>query len=83
MIIIVLKYYIDHSKPVISEIEFASYFCSEKICVTGTNGKTTTTLMVSYILKKLGKSKSSRNIGESCPFSCLRKVRLLCMSSFQ
>ena len=25
-----VKYYIDHSKPVISEIEFASYFCSAK-----------------------------------------------------
>ena len=35
--------------PVISEIEFASnYSNSFKICITGTNGKTTTTEPVSY-----------------------------------
>ncbi|MAJ05639.1 MAG: UDP-N-acetylmuramoyl-L-alanine--D-glutamate ligase [Crocinitomicaceae bacterium] len=83
-----VKYYIDHSKPVISEIEFASYFCNaKKICVTGTNGKTTTTLMVSYILKKAGlKVKAVGNIGESYALSvALEKFDyyVIELSSFQ
>ena len=66
-----VEYYIKNSKPVISEIEFASYFCdAKKICVTGTNGKTTTTLMVTYILKNAGlKVKAVGNIGESYALS--------------
>ena len=66
-----VKHYIEQSKPVISEIEFAGYFCNaKKICVTGTNGKTTTTLMVSYILKNAGlKVKAVGNIGDSYALS--------------
>ena len=66
-----VEYYVKNSKPVISEIEFASYFCdAKKICVTGTNGKTTTTLMVTYILKNAGlKVKAVGNIGESYALS--------------
>ena len=38
--------------PVISEIEFAGRFTNgKKICITGSNGKTTTTLMIWNILK--------------------------------
>ncbi len=38
--------------PVISEIEFASRYTDAKlICITGSNGKTTTTLLIHYILK--------------------------------
>lgn len=41
--------------PVISEIEFASYYSKAKIVgVTGSNGKTTTTLMIHHIFKKAG-----------------------------
>lgn len=41
--------------PVISEIEFASrYTQAKKICITGTNGKTTTTSLVYHMLKKAG-----------------------------
>jgi UDP-N-acetylmuramoylalanine--D-glutamate ligase len=40
---------------VISEIEFASYYSKAKIVgITGSNGKTTTTLMVHHIFKKAG-----------------------------
>ena len=40
---------------VISEIEFAGrYSKGIKICVTGSNGKTTTTLMIKHILSKAG-----------------------------
>lgn len=38
---------------IISEIEFAGrYTNAKKICITGTNGKTTTTLLVYHLLKK-------------------------------
>lgn len=40
------------SKPVISELEFAGrYTRAKKLCVTGSNGKTTTTLLLYHILK--------------------------------
>lgn len=41
--------------PVISEIEFAGrYDRSRRICITGSNGKTTTTSLVYHILKTAG-----------------------------
>lgn len=40
---------------VISEIEFAGQFTRAKmICITGTNGKTTTTMLTYHLLKELG-----------------------------
>ena len=43
------------SKPVISELEFAGrYTRAKKLCVTGSNGKTTTTLLLYHILKNAG-----------------------------
>ena len=36
---------------IISEIEFADRYCkAKKICITGSNGKTTTTSLIYYIL---------------------------------
>tara|TARA_B100001287_G_scaffold276699_1_gene288804 strand:- start:11732 stop:13078 length:1347 start_codon:yes stop_codon:yes gene_type:complete len=57
--------------PVISEIELAGKYCKgKKICVTGSNGKTTTSLMISYILRKAGlSSKTVGNIGQSYALS--------------
>jgi UDP-N-acetylmuramoylalanine--D-glutamate ligase len=44
------------SAQVVSELELASWFVSEPIiAITGTNGKTTTTTLVSRILEKSGK----------------------------
>ncbi len=41
--------------PVISEIEFAGEFTTaKKICITGSNGKTTTSLLTYHILKNAG-----------------------------
>lgn len=41
--------------PIISEIEFAArYSTAKKICITGSNGKTTTTLLTYHILKNAG-----------------------------
>ena len=53
--------------PVISEIEFASrYTNARKICITGSNGKTTTTLLTYHIMKNAGMNVGlAGNIGES------------------
>ena len=41
--------------PVISEIEFAGrYSKAKKICITGSNGKTTTTSIIYFLLKNAG-----------------------------
>jgi len=53
--------------PVISEIEFAARFTDAKmICITGTNGKTTTTLLTYHILLKAGLNVGlGGNVGKS------------------
>jgi len=53
--------------PVISEIEFAGRFTNaKKICITGSNGKTTTTLLIYHILKKAGINVGmGGNVGKS------------------
>ncbi|HEX2976253.1 MAG TPA: Mur ligase family protein, partial [Bacteroidales bacterium] len=53
--------------PVISEIEFAGRYCKgKKICITGSNGKTTTTNLVYHLLKKAGfKAAITGNVGNS------------------
>ena len=53
--------------PVISEIEFAARYTRAKlICITGSNGKTTTTLMTHFILKNAGLNVAvCGNVGES------------------
>ncbi len=52
---------------VISEIEFAGRYTDAKfICITGTNGKTTTTLLTYHLLKSAGLNVGlAGNIGES------------------
>ena len=50
-----MKKIIKQSINVISEVEFASRFTAAKIvAITGSNGKTTTTLLIGHILKKAG-----------------------------
>jgi UDP-N-acetylmuramoylalanine--D-glutamate ligase len=53
--------------PVISEIEFAGrYTDAYKICITGSNGKTTTTNLIWHMLKKAGlKAALTGNVGNS------------------
>lgn len=53
--------------PVISEIEFASKYTNAKIIgITGSNGKTTTTMLVHHLLKSEGLSVGmAGNIGDS------------------
>lgn len=52
---------------IISEIEFGGYYSRAKtICITGSNGKTTTTLLTHHILKKAGWDVGlAGNIGQS------------------
>jgi len=52
---------------VISEIEFAGYYSTAKhICITGSNGKTTTTMWCYHILKKAGLNVGlAGNVGQS------------------
>ncbi len=53
--------------PVISEIEFAGRYAEGiKICVTGSNGKTTVTNLIYHILEKAGKKTAmTGNVGNS------------------
>nr|WP_319401873.1 UDP-N-acetylmuramoyl-L-alanine--D-glutamate ligase [uncultured Carboxylicivirga sp.] len=53
--------------PVISEIEFAGrYMEAKSICITGSNGKTTTTLLTYELLKNAGvKVELAGNVGTS------------------
>jgi UDP-N-acetylmuramoylalanine--D-glutamate ligase len=52
---------------VVSEIEFAGYYSTAKhICISGSNGKTTTTMWCYHILKKAGYNVGlAGNVGQS------------------
>ena len=53
--------------PIISEIEFAARYTNAKmVCITGSNGKTTTTSLIYHIFKKAGIDAGlAGNIGNS------------------
>ena len=74
--------------PVLSEIEFASRYTSSKmVCITGSNGKTTTTLLTYHILKKAGLDVGlAGNVGKSLALQVSREphaVYVIELSSFQ
>jgi len=74
--------------PVISEIEFGGrYDRAVKICITGSNGKTTTTSLIYYMLKNAGLNVGlGGNIGDSYAYqvaTCDYDVYVLELSSFQ
>ena len=56
--------------PVISEIEFAGRYTDAKmVCITGSNGKTTTTSLIYHIFKKAGLNVGlAGNIGQSLAY---------------
>ena len=58
---------IDAGNPIISEIEFAGrYTHSKMVCITGSNGKTTTTSLIYHIFKEAGYDVGlAGNIGNS------------------
>ena len=79
---------IENSIPVISEIEFASQFTKATIIgITGSNGKTTTTLLLHHILKNAGLSVGvAGNIGDSFAQQVAERTSenyVLELSSFQ
>jgi UDP-N-acetylmuramoylalanine--D-glutamate ligase len=63
----IVKMLREQGTPIISEIEFAKQYTRAKtICITGSNGKTTTTMLTYHILKKAGiKVGLAGNIGHS------------------
>jgi UDP-N-acetylmuramoylalanine--D-glutamate ligase len=74
--------------PVISEIEFACRYTGAKlIFITGSNGKTTTTLLTHHILKTAGlKAGLAGNVGNSFALKVAREnhdIYVLEISSFQ
>lgn len=74
--------------PVISEIEFAGRYSKARfIAITGSNGKTTTSLLVYHLLKKLGLNVGlAGNVGESLAKQVIQDEKdyyVLELSSFQ
>jgi len=74
--------------PVVSEIEFAGRYSKAKmIGITGTNGKTTTTMLIYHILQKAGlKVGLAGNIGKSFAMQVAEQdfdYYVLELSSFQ
>ena len=74
--------------PVISEIEFAGRYTKAKtVCITGSNGKTTTTLLLYYILKNAGLNVGlAGNVGKSFAWQVAEEkhdVYVIELSSFQ
>ncbi len=84
----VIDFLKENGVDIISEMEFASKFTSTPIVgITGSNGKTTTTLLTSHILKQAGlKVATGGNIGHSFARLVLEDnydVYVLEISSFQ
>lgn len=73
---------------IISEIEFAGrYDTAKKICITGSNGKTTTTSLIFYLLENAGLNVGlGGNIGKSYAYQVATEkhdIYVLELSSFQ
>ena len=74
--------------PVISEIEFAGRYTDAKmVCITGSNGKTTTTLLTYHILKEAGLNVGlAGNVGKSLALQVAfekHDIYVIELSSFQ
>ena len=74
--------------PVISEIEFAGRYTDAKmVCITGSNGKTTTTMLTYHILKDAGLNVGlAGNVGTSLAYQVAtanHDVYVIELSSFQ
>jgi len=74
--------------PIISEIEFAGrYTNAKKICITGSNGKTTTTLLTYHMFQKAGLNVGlAGNVGQSMAWQVAEQefdYYVIELSSFQ
>ncbi|MBD5180371.1 MAG: UDP-N-acetylmuramoyl-L-alanine--D-glutamate ligase [Bacteroidales bacterium] len=83
-----VKALVEKGIPVISEIEFAGRYTDAKmVCITGSNGKTTTTLLTYHILQEAGLNVGlAGNVGKSLALQVAREqhdVYVIELSSFQ
>jgi UDP-N-acetylmuramoylalanine--D-glutamate ligase len=79
---------IEQGTPIISEIEFAARYTNAKmICITGSNGKTTTTSLIYDMLRRAGLDVGlAGNIGNSLALQVAQqdhKYYVIELSSFQ
>ncbi|MCH5325585.1 MAG: UDP-N-acetylmuramoyl-L-alanine--D-glutamate ligase [Duncaniella sp.] len=79
---------VEKGVPVISEIEFAGrYTDARMVCITGSNGKTTTTLLTHHLLQTAGIDAGlAGNVGKSLALQVARdphEVYVIELSSFQ
>ncbi len=84
----VIQQIIEKQIPIISEIEFAGrYTDSKMICITGSNGKTTTTMLIYHIFKEAGFDVGlAGNVGNSLALQVAEnphKYYVIELSSFQ
>ena len=78
----------EQGTPIISEIEFAARYTNSKmVCITGSNGKTTTTSLIYHIFKAAGKDAGlAGNIGNSLALQVAEdphEYYIIELSSFQ
>lgn len=83
-----VKALIEQGTPIISEIEFAARYTNAKmICITGSNGKTTTTSLIYDILRRAGLDVGlAGNIGNSLALQVAQQDHqyyVIELSSFQ
>lgn len=84
----VVKAIVEKGIPVISEIELAGrYTDARMVCITGSNGKTTTTLLTHHMLTSAGIDAGlAGNVGKSLALQVARdphEVYVIELSSFQ
>ncbi len=84
----IIKKIISKNIPIISEIEFAGRYTDAKmVCITGSNGKTTTTLLTYHILQQAGLNVGlAGNVGKSLAYQVATEehdVYVIELSSFQ
>ena len=71
----IIKKLKEKGTPIISEIEFAGRYTDAKmICITGSNGKTTTTMLTYHILRQAGVDAGlAGNVGNSLALQVARR----------
>jgi UDP-N-acetylmuramoylalanine--D-glutamate ligase len=84
----IIKKLKENGVSVISEIEFAGrYTSAKKVCITGSNGKTTTTLLIYHLFQKAGLNVGlAGNVGQSFAWQVAEKefdYYVIELSSFQ
>ena len=83
-----VKQLAEHGTPILSEIEFAARYTDAKmICITGSNGKTTTTSLIFDMLRRAGLNVGlAGNIGNSLALQVAQEDHdyyVIELSSFQ